>query len=247
MELRDFFAENPSAALAFSGGVDSSYLLYAAMKYGKDIKAYYINTAFQPAFELKDAIDVAAHVGANMMVVELDVLKDNKLMENTPERCYFCKYVIFNTMIKLAAADGYKLVIDGTNASDDAGDRAGMRALNELMVRSPLRECGLTKDMIRKLSREAGLPTWNKPAYACLATRIPSGRSISAELLEKVEKAEDAMFALGFTDFRVRVEGDAARLQLPLPQMPAALEKRDAILGGLKQYFPVVLLDMETR
>ena len=247
MTLEVFFKDNPSAALAFSGGVDSSYLLYAAMEHGADVKAYYVKTAFQPAFELRDAQAVAALAGAKLTIVEQDALKDCRVAANTADRCYYCKHAIFNTIIRLAAADGYKLVIDGTNASDDAGDRAGMRALSELSVRSPLRECGLIKSEIRKLSKEAGLPTWDKPAYACLATRIPTGRAITADLLSKVEIAEDMLFSMGFTDFRVRVAGDAAKLQLPSAQLAAALEKREAILGGLKPLFPAVLLDMEAR
>jgi uncharacterized protein len=247
MDLQTYFYENPKAALAFSGGVDSSYLLYAALKYGADIRAYYAKTSFQPEFELRDARKLAAQIGARMTVVELDNGCDPRIMENTPERCYFCKRAILAALAKQATSDGYTELIDGTNASDDDGDRQGSRALAELRVRSPLRICGLTKDAIRALSKEAGLFTWDKPAYACLATRIPTGRAITAELLGKVENAEDALFALGFTDFRVRVFGDAARVQLPANQMPAALERRAAILEALKPYFAPVLLDLEGR
>ena len=122
-----------------------------------------------------------------------------------------------------------------------------MRALGELCVRSPLRECGLTKAEIRARSKEAGLFTWNKPAYACLATRVPTGRPIERELLQRVEGAESELFALGFTDFRVRLFHEAARIQLPAAQMAAALERRGDILAKLKKYFDTILLDMETR
>ena len=247
MQLKDFFSENPSVALAFSGGVDSSYLLYAAAKHGADIVAYYVKTAFQPAFELRDAREAAALVGARLTVLELDILCDSRVVENTPERCYYCKRAIFSAISRQAAADGYNLLIDGTNASDDTGDRAGMRALAEMAVRSPLRECGLTKDRIRELSKEAGLPTWNKPAYACLATRIPTGRAVSADLLAKIERAEDALFSLGFTDFRVRLAGDAAKLQFDSAQIREAFDKREAIISSLKLLFPSILLDMEAR
>jgi uncharacterized protein len=144
-------------------------------------------------------------------------------------------------------ANGIPLIIDGTNASDDAADRPGMKALTELSVRSPLRECGITKDEVRRLSKEAGLFTWNKPAYACLATRIPSGRTITKTLLQRIEKAEDALFTLGFTDFRVRVLGEMARLQFPQEQMDDVSNKRTSIVKAIKSYFTAVLLDLESR
>ena len=139
------------------------------------------------------------------------------------------------------------LLLDGTNASDDAGDRPGLRALRELEVRSPLRECGLTKAEIRAQSKKAGLFTWNKPAYACLATRIPTGTAITAGDLERVEAAEGALFALGFTDFRVRLLSGAARIQLPADQWDRASEQREAIRKALSPRFDAVLLDLETR
>ncbi len=143
--------------------------------------------------------------------------------------------------------DGYPLLIDGTNASDDASDRPGIRALNELSVRSPLRECGLAKDAIRRRSKEAGLFTWDKPAYACLATRIPTGRPITAELLQRVEASESVLFSLGFSDFRVRIYGDAARLQLLPAQMGKAVELREEIRSGIAPYFNMILLDLAGR
>ena len=122
-----------------------------------------------------------------------------------------------------------------------------MRALKELSVRSPLRECGLTKGEIREKSKEVGLFTWDKPAYACLATRVPTGTPLTAALLRKVEESENALFALGFTDFRVRVLDDAARIQLPAAQMASALERREAILEQLSPHWRAVLLDLEAR
>ena len=139
------------------------------------------------------------------------------------------------------------MLLDGTNASDDAGDRPGMRALQELSVRSPLRECGLTKDEIRRLSREAGLFTWDKPAYACLATRIPTGQPITARDLAVTEAAETYLFSLGFTDFRVRLAGRSAKIQLPAAQMPHLLEHRQEILDRLGQDYDAVWLDLEAR
>ena len=122
-----------------------------------------------------------------------------------------------------------------------------MRALRELSVRSPLRECGLTKARIRALSREAGLFTWDKPAYACLATRVPTGETITAEKLQKTERAEALLFSLGFRDFRVRYFAGAARIQLPEAQLPLALERQTELLSELKKIYPAVLLDLEVR
>lgn len=247
MNLSQFFKENPKAALAFSGGVDSAYLLYAAKAAGADVRAYYVKSVFQPQFELEDAKRLCTELDADLKILTVDVLVDRAVQENPPGRCYYCKKIIFTTIAGMAAADGYKLLLDGTNASDEEGDRPGMRALRELSVRSPLRECGLTKEEIRRLSREAGLFTWEKPAYACLATRIPTGEEITEEKLKSTEAAEDFLFSLGFTDFRVRRFGEAARLQFPASQLERALEKREEIVKELKQYYKAVLLDMEAR
>lgn len=247
MDLSDFFKENPKAALAFSGGVDSAYLLYAAKTAGADVRAYYVKSAFQPRFELEDAKRLCGELGVTLKILPVDVLADRAVRGNQADRCYHCKKMIFNTIAASAAADGYRMLLDGTNASDEEGDRPGMRALRELSVRSPLRECGFTKEEIRRLSKEAGLFTWEKPAYACLATRIPTGEEITAEKLKNTEAAEDFLFSLGFTDFRVRRFGEAARLQFPASQLSRALERREDIVKELKQYYRAIMLDMEAR
>ena len=247
MTLTEFFHENQKAAIAFSGGVDSAYLLYAALQSGADVRAYYVKSAFQPQFELDDARRLAEALSADMRVLDVDILADKTVAVNPPDRCYHCKRRIFSAIASAAAADGYTLLLDGTNASDDAGDRPGMRALRELSVRSPLRECGLTKPEIRRLSREAGLFTWDKPAYACLATRVPAGERLTAEKLENTERAEDFLFSLGFADFRVRLFNGAARLQLPAEQLPRLLERRAEILSELKKTYSAVMLDLEVR
>jgi uncharacterized protein len=247
LTLEQFFHENPKAALGFSGGVDSSYVLYAGLHYGADVKAYYVKSAFQPDFELRDAKRLARQLGAKLTVLEKNILDVAHVAENSAEHCYYCKAAIFKALHEQALADGYSLIIDGNNASDDASDRPGMRAVAELAVRSPLRECGITKAQVRNLSKEAGLFTWDKPAYACLATRIPTGRIITEDLLRRVEKAEDALFSLGFTDFRVRVYGEDAKLQFPAEQMAAAVEKRETIVELIKKFFRTVLLDLESR
>ncbi|MCI8478995.1 MAG: ATP-dependent sacrificial sulfur transferase LarE [Oscillospiraceae bacterium] len=247
MTLEQYFQTVPKAAAAFSGGTDSAYLLWAAKEAGCDVRAYYVNTVFQPAFELEDARRLAQALEVPMTVIEADILSVPEAAANGPRRCYFCKRALFQLLWQRARADGYSLLLDGTNASDDGGDRPGMQALAELEVRSPLRECGLTKEEIRRRSREAGLFTWNKPAYACLATRVPTGTSLTAEMLERVEAAEAALFQLGLADFRVRLLGEAARLQIPEGQMKLVLSNRQAVLDALKPYFSSILLDLEPR
>ena len=247
MELKDFFNDNKKAAIAFSGGVDSAYLLYAARSFGAEVRAYYVKSDFQPEFELQDAKRLAEELGADMSLLELDVLCESSISSNPQDRCYHCKKKIFTAIKEAALGDGFSLLLDGTNASDDAGDRPGMRAIRELEVRSPLRECGLTKDEIRRLSREAGLFTWDKPAYACLATRIPTGEVITREKLERTERAEAFLTKLGFSDLRVRLSSDCARLQLPEDQLWLALEKREEITEELLKYYKAVLLDLSPR
>ena len=247
MTLADYFHAHPRAALAFSGGVDSAYLLWAGRHWGCDLTAYYVRTAFQPEFEFRDARRLAEAVGVPMVVVETDVLAVPLAAANGPDRCYHCKRALFTKLWEQARRDGHTLLLDGTNASDDAGDRPGMKALRELAVESPLRLCGLTKADVRAASKEAELFTWDKPAYACLATRVPTGQAITKEDLERVEKSEDALFALGFTDFRVRLLADAARIQLPEDQWDRAAGQRKKILAALKPWFSAVTLDLETR
>ena len=247
MTLADYFHAHPRAALAFSGGVDSAYLLWAGRHWGCDLTAYYVRTAFQPEFEFRDARRLAEAVGVPMVVVEADILSVPLAAANGPDRCYHCKRALFTKLWEQARRDGHTLLLDGTNASDDAGDRPGMKALRELAVESPLRLCGLTKADVRAASKEAELFTWDKPAYACLATRVPTGQAITKEDLARVEKSEDALFALGFTDFRVRLLADAARIQLPEDQWDRAAGQRKKILAALKPWFSAVTLDLETR
>ena len=247
MNLSDFFRENPKAALAFSGGVDSSYLFYAALKAGAALRADYVKSAFQPRFELEDAERLARELGGDLRVLPLDVLADPQVASNPPDRCYYCKKRIFSAIAQAAKEDGFPILMDGTNASDDAGDRPGMRALRELSVRSPLRECGLTKADVRRLSREAGLFTWDKPAYACLATRQPAGQPITAQALAATEAAEEKLACLGFSDFRIRTLGAAARLQVREEQLSLVLEHRQELLRELGKWYDAVLLDLEVR
>lgn len=247
MELERFFAENPRAAVAFSGGADSAYLLYAAVKAGANVKAYYVKTAFQPQFELEDAKKLAGELGTPMQVLPLDILCDQTVMANPPDRCYHCKKRIFSAIRAAAAQDGFSVLLDGTNASDDAGDRPGIRALKELSVRSPLREAGLTKAEIRRLSKEAGLFTHDKPAYACLATRISTGETITAEKLRRTEWAETYLAGLGLRDFRVRAMGNTANLQVRASDLNLVVTHREQITAELGKAYEGVLLDLEVR
>ena len=247
MTLEQFFGQVPKAAVAFSGGTDSALLLWAAKKYGCQVRACYVRTAFQPRFEYEDALRLAQELQVPMTTVEVDILSVPEAAANGPRRCYYCKRALFTHLWEAARRDGYPVLLDGTNASDDAGDRPGMQALRELEVRSPLRECGITKEEVRRRSKKAGIFTWNKPAYACLATRIPTGMRITQEDLRRVEEAEKCLAKMGFTDFRVRLMPEGARLQITEEQMPLAFEKRAEISRALNSFFPAVLLDLEGR
>ena len=247
MTLKDFFTLHRRAAIAFSGGVDSVFLLYSATQAGADVRAYYVRSQFQPGFEYEDAVKMADLIGAKMQVLEADVLADEQVSSNPQNRCYYCKQHIMAAICQAAAQDGYELVCDGTNASDEVSDRPGFQALKEYGIRSPLRECGLTKKQIRALAKEAGLPVWNKPAYACLATRIPAGEIITPEKLQKTEKAETALFQMGFTDFRVRMRGDAALVQVKAEQYEEALAREKEIRDAIGEMYTAVTIDSNTR
>ena len=247
MELQEFFAHHPRVALAFSGGVDSSYLLYAGLKWATMLGVYYVKSPFQPTFEYRDALRLAKELGASVTVLTADPLSDPQVAANPANRCYYCKRVIMSTIKEAAARDGFDLIIDGTNASDDISDRPGFKALGEEGVLSPLRICGITKERVRELSREAGLFTWSKPAYACLATRIPTGELITEEKLHAVEQSEDVLFGMGFTDFRVRTKDGAAKLQFIAEQHSEAARRMDEIRAALAPYYAEVSLDPTPR
>ena len=234
--------------LAYSGGVDSCYLLAELLRQGYDVKAYTILDDLQITRDTDDSVTIAKMLGAEQEIIPINIWDGHDDLRANPwDRCYHCKSMVFGTILEHMRADGRTVLLDGTNASDDAGDRPGMRALRELAVRSPLRECGLTKRDVRMLSRDAGLFTWDKPAYACLATRIPTGQPITARDLAVTEAAESDLFSLGFTDFRVRMVGRSAKIQLPAAQMPGLLEHRQEILQRLGPDYDGVWLDLEGR
>ena len=247
MTLTEFFSSGKKIVLAFSGGTDSSYLLLAAKRAGCDITPYFVRSQFQPRFELEDAERLCRELGAELKVIELDILADENIASNPRERCYHCKRRIFSAIISRAEADGCDIVIDGTNASDDAGDRPGMRALSELGIVSPLRECGITKSDVRRLSEEAGLFTAQKPPYACLATRVRIGEPITQDKLARIETAENALSEMGYSAFRVRVSENDALLQVTNAQFDRALVQWPEIKTMLLQYFDKAELDPTAR
>ena len=247
MTIDTFFKQNPTAAVAFSGGIDSAWLLREAIRCGRRTAAYFVRTPFQPDFELADARDTAAQLGASLTVIEFDILAVPEAAANPPDRCYYCKRALFSQLLEAAGHDGFPVVLDGSNASDDCASRPGMRALQELGVRSPLRECGITKADIRRLAREAGLPVWDKPSYACLATRIPSGTAITTEDLGRVARGEMALMALGFFDFRLRLRESCGLLQVRREQMDLARNLLPEIQKQLAADFSAIILDTIPR
>lgn len=247
MTLTQFFSDHPKVAIAFSGGVDSAYLLYVARQAGAEVTAYFARSAFQPQFEREDARRLAGELGARLVEVPVDVFSQENICRNSADRCYHCKKAIFAQILAAAKADGFDTILDGTNASDDISDRPGVRALTEYGVLSPLRLCSLTKAEIRELSRDAGLFTWDKPAYACLATRIPTGEPITAEKLSRTEWAETYLSSLGLRDFRVRLLGQGAKIQVSSRDMAILLSHRAEIVKTLKEQYAFVLLDLEER
>ncbi len=234
--LRKFFEENNRNALAYSGGTDSTYLLYAAMKSGAETTAYTVRTAFQTAEEMHRAADIAEMLGAKLVFIDIDILGVQGIKDNPANRCYLCKRALFTGILERARQDGIGIVIDGTNASDDVSDRPGMRALNELNVVSPLRLAGLTKKQVRSLSKEANLPTWNIVSNSCLATRIPYCNVITIELLNTIKTCEDGLSELGFTDFRVRSDGASATVETVRDQRQLLEEKKADVESLLLKY-----------
>lgn len=214
-------------AIAFSGGVDSTLLLHAAARtLGDSVLAITANAQMIPAREVAEASAFCSEHGIRHVIIDVDALAIDGFAKNPPERCYICKTALFTTIMEKAAELGFPYIAEGTNVSDLGDYRPGLKALKELTVKSPLLECGLTKADVRELSRALGLPTWNKPSYACLASRIPCNSPITAENLAAVEKAEDALIDAGFGQVRCRAHGDLARIEV-------APELRERLMNAL--------------
>ncbi len=237
--LDDFFRSHPRVLLAFSGGTDSSYLLYAAKECGADVVAYTAEGPFQPAFETHDAKVLAGSMDMEHRIIEVDPLSDPGIVANGPDRCYLCKRMLFGTLRRLSDEMGREL-IDATNASDDPSGRPGMRALEELGVISPLRLCGITKAMVRELSAKAGLPTAHIPSNSCLATRVRTGTPITADALKRVEESEDALRAMGLSGFRVRDRGESCILEVTDADKKRLDGIREDVEASLRKHYSVV-------
>jgi len=233
--------------LAFSGGVDSVYLLHACRESGIGTVPVFLMTGFQTKAQAEEAESMCQMMGSELKLYEDDVFQYPDIIENTEHRCYLCKRRIFSRLKDIAEELGCDCVMDGTNASDDPLQRPGMRALEELGIRSPLRECGLTKDDIRRLSKIAGLPTWDKPSDSCLATRIPVGMTITREMLERTETAERIVREYGLSDFRVRTKENGALLEV-LPEQQSLLDShRDDIGYRLSKLYGSVAYGIRGR
>ena len=212
-------------AIAFSGGVDSTFLLKTAYDaLGDDVLAVIGKTVSVPNREYLEAVSFCRSLGVKHSVIGIDQMSVKGFTDNPPERCYLCKKALFTAFLKEAASRGFDCVAEGSNMDDLSDYRPGLKALQELGIISPLREAGLAKAEIRALSRELDLLTWNKPALACLATRIPCGEEITEEKLRMIEQAEECLFDLGFTQVRVRHHGEIARIEVEQSEMPKLLE-----------------------
>ena len=247
VEIQQFFRQYPKVAVAFSGGVDSAVLLLLAKRYAKAVKAYYVASQFQPAFEKEDALQVARQLGVETEVLTADVLARAEIAANPADRCYYCKKMLFHAILNAAQEAGFSVVAEGTNASDDVAERPGYRALQEAGVLSPLRACGLTKADIRRIAEQNRLPVAHKPSYACLATRIPTGTRITPVLLQTTETAENALRGMGFQNFRIRYRGGAAKLELGKNEKKLWTDNRAQIKKLLLNYYTDVVCEQKER
>ena len=229
-ELKQIIADCGSALVAFSSGVDSTFLLKTARDVlGDRVLAVTAATPFFPKRESRETMDFCEQQGIRHIICDFDGLSVPGFQDNPTDRCYICKKALFTEFLRLAREEGLHEVLEGSNTDDSADFRPGHRAIRELGIRSPLKEAGLSKDDIRQLSRALDLPTWNKPSFACLASRFPYGENISKSKLAMVEKAEDFLLSLGFRQMRVRIHETVsgaliARIELPEEEYQRMME-----------------------
>jgi len=249
LRMREILRGLGRTIVAFSGGVDSTFVLRVAHEeLGDDVLALTTTSASMPAHELAEARELAAEMGARHLVVSTDEVAIAGYAKNPIDRCWFCKDNLYRICREHAVASGFAQVVDGVNLDDLGDHRPGLAAAAEQSVRHPLVEASLGKAAIRELSRAMGLRTHDKPAAPCLASRFPYGTAITHERLHRVERAENALRALGFREFRVRFEEDVARLEISADEIARAFdpELRRAIAVGVREAgFRRVVVDLD--
>lgn len=247
--LKNIFLEMKSVVIGFSGGVDSTLVLkVAADTIGEKALAVIARSSTYPEREYEEAIELVRQIGARSRIITTEEDKNPKFISNTIDRCYFCKTELFSKLQKIANEEGMNFVVDGSNVDDEGDFRPGMKALDELSVRSPLREAGFSKSDVRELSKILGLPTHDKPSFACLSSRFPYGDSITAEKLKMVGAAEDFLRESGFRAVRVRHYDVTARIELGLDELGRIMEEtvRQAVVAKLKEIgYTYVTIDLE--
>ncbi len=246
-KLESILKELDSMVVAYSGGVDSTFLLHTAHSIRRlRVIGVTIRTPYIPSREMSETVEFTTDYGIDHDII--DIPFPEMIRDNPPDRCYLCKKTLFTTMKQYAATNGYAHVIDGSNADDSGAFRPGLKALEELGIRSPLMEAGLTKDEIRSLSKKAGLPTWDKPALACILTRIPYGTTVDDKALRMVEEAEYYMYDQGYPGTRIRIHGDLARIECPFEYFERIMttSEREQISAVLRKIgFRYITLDIE--